>query len=450
MLFAITDIETTGSHASGNSIIEIGVVLFDGEKIIREFETLLDPGIRLPHFITSLTGITDDMLEPAPTFSQVADELEEIFENAVFVAHNVNFDYSFIKAEFNAMGRNFQMPRVCTMRVARKAFPGAPSYGLNNLCNWLGVTNESAHRALSDARAAHEIFQKSLSIIGDDVVHKMIGRASGDVFLPPNLDKKEFAALPEKPGVYYLLNEKGKPIYIGKAKNLRKRVKQHFTTNTDSKRNQAFMKEIFHVSFELTGTELIALLLEDAEIRKYWPAYNSAQKRRTPRVHVVRYYDQQGYDRLAIQESNKIIGAHKTFPSHYTARNWLMEISKEFDIDMRLLGLTMFDVHRELPLPDNHNKVMIEALRVLEKREPSYILQGEGRSDDEISAIVVRNGQLKGFAFVSMDLCSVEDIESALLILPPTEVNASIIATISSEHHGYIRIDDLQQANQYE
>ena len=446
MLYAITDIETTGSHASGNSIIEIGVVLHDGEKVIREFETLLDPGTRLPHFITSLTGITDDMLEPAPTFDQVADELEEIFENAVFVAHNVNFDYSFIKAEFNAIGRNFQMPRVCTLRLARKAFPGAPSYGLNNLCNWVGVVNETAHRALSDAKAAAEIFEKSLALLDEDVVRKMIGRASGDVFLPPNLDKKEFADLPEKAGVYYLLNDKGKPIYIGKAKNLKKRVKQHFTTNTDSKRNQAFMKEIYHISFELTGTELIALLLEDAEIRKYWPAYNSAQKRKTPRVNVVRYFDQQGYDRLAIQESNKIIAAHKTFPSHYTARNWLMDISKEFDIDMRLLGLTMFDIHRELPTPEIHNRVMDAALSELQSREPSFILQGEGRSEDEFSAIMVKNGQLKGYAFLPLDECSVEDIESSLTVLPSTEVNASLIAMITEEHHGYIKITGLENS----
>lgn len=446
MLFAITDIETTGSHAAGNSMIEIGIVLHDGQKVIREFETLLDPGVRLPAFITSLTGISDDMVEKAPTFSQIADDLEEIFENAIFVAHNVNFDYSFIKAEFNAIGRNFHMPKLCTMRLARKAFPGAPSYGLNNLCNWLGLVNETAHRALSDARAASEIFEKSKVLLDDDVISKMIGRSSGDVFLPPNLDKSEFAALPEKPGVYYLLNDKGKPIYIGKAMNLKKRVKQHFTTNTDSKRNQAFMKEIFHVSFELTGTELIAFLLEDAEIRKYWPAYNSAQKRKTPRVNVVRYMDQQGYDRLAIQESNKIIAAHKTFPSHYTARTWLMELAKEFDVDMRLLGLTMFDIHRDLPTPEEHNIVLDTALIELGKREPSFILQGEGRSEEEFSVVLVKSGVLKGFAFMPLDQCSIEEIESSLNVLPSTEVNASIIAMISHEHQGYIRLDQTQDA----
>ncbi len=207
MLFAITDIETTGSHASGNSIIEIGICLHDGEKVIREFETLLDPGKRIPSFITALTGINDEMVNSAPTFDQVADTLEEIFSDAVFVAHNVNFDYSFIREEFAALGRQFNRPRLCTMRFARKAFPGLTSYGLGSVCKWLSIENETAHRALSDARAAMTLFEKSLEVLNHEELQKMINKNSGEIFLPPNLDKKEFTNIPEKPGVYYLLNE---------------------------------------------------------------------------------------------------------------------------------------------------------------------------------------------------------------------------------------------------
>lgn len=447
MLFAITDIETTGSYASGNSIIEIGICLHDGKKIIREFETLLDPGTRLPHFITALTGITDEMLEPAPTFDQVADELEEIFSDAIFVAHNVNFDYSFIKAEFAAIGRSFSPPRLCTMRLARRAFPGLPSYGLGNICKWLNIENETAHRALSDARAAMDLFERSLPILDQDVLHKMISKHSGDFFLPPNLDKKEFQDLPEKAGVYYLLNEHGSPIYIGKAKNLKKRVRQHFTTSPESQRMQAFMKEIFHVTYELTGTELIALLLEDSEIRKHWPPHNNAQKRKTPKVNVVKYRDQSGYDRLAIQVSNKIVASHKSFSSSYVAKGWLMELSKEFEIDMRFLGLSMFDINALLPTSQDHNNRLEQALLECAKREPSFIIKGVGRTDDEHSFVFVRSGSLLGYAFLENDSHTVEFIESNLRRLAPTETNASIIANINEQYRGYVKIDHFEDVS---
>ena len=442
MLFAITDIETTGSHASGNSIIEIGVCVHDGEKVVREYHTLLDPGVLLPHFITSLTHITDDMLEGAPTFDQIADDLEEVLEGTIFVAHNVSFDHSFIRAEFNAIGRQWNPRRLCTVRLARKAFPGMPSYGLGNVCNWLGLTNEAAHRALGDARAAKDLFEKCIAILDPDEVSKMISKASGDVFLPANVDKNDFLALPEKAGVYYFLNEKGKPIYIGKAKNLKKRVRQHFSVEPEGKRMQAFMKEIHHISFDLTGTELIALLLEDREIRKHWPAYNRAQKNRVQKVHVVRYEDQKGYTRLAMQNSNKLIASHKSFSSTYTARAWLMEMAQEFALDMRLLGLDMFDIHAEIPTAEVHNNQLELALTELKKREPSFVLQANGRTDDEYSFILVRNGVLKGYSFLCSDNIDVDMIESSLEYLPPTETNASIISNLSERHVGLKRIDE--------
>lgn len=377
------------------------------------------------------------MLEGAPTFAQIADEIEELLDDAVFVAHNVSFDYSFIKAEFNAIGRPWHPSRVCTIRLARKAFPGLPSYGLGNVCNWLDITNENAHRALSDARATAILFEKSLAILEEDVVKKMIAKASGEVFLPPNLDKKEYTKVPEAPGVYYLLNEKGKPIYIGKAKNLKKRVKQHFTVQPESQRMQAFMKEIHHVSFELTGTELIALLLEDAEIRKHWPPYNSAQKRKAPKVHIVKYTDQSGLLRLATQSSHKIMSSHKSFSSHHSAKNWLMELAKEFDIDMRLLGLDMFDVNSTKEEKDVHNNKLFLALETLSSREPSFIIQAMGRDDDEYSYVVVKSGVLMGYCFLPPHVNDLDSIEFALKTLQPTEVNASIISNINPNYRGY-------------
>jgi DNA polymerase-3 subunit epsilon len=445
MLYAITDIETTGSHASGNSIIEIGVVLFDGVEVIREFSSLIDPGVRLPSYIVSLTGINDDMLEGAPPFHQIADELEETFEDAVFVAHNVNFDYSFIRAEFAAIGRNWNCPRLCTMRLARKAFPGFRSYGLGNLCTALDITNDQAHRALSDARAALEVFRNATVKFDDSELRKMIARTSGDVYLPPNLDTEVFNNLPESCGVYYLLNEKGKPVYIGKANNIRKRVRQHFTTNTDSKRMQAFMKEIHHIRTELTGTELIALLLEDAEIRKFWPAYNSAQKRKSPRVNIIRYTDQLGYNRLAMQISSRPTAAYKTFYSQHAARTWLGQLVSEFNIDPRLIGLNVFDLNATLPSAESHNETLEMAAKALTEREPSFVIKGSGRHENEISYVVVKNGQLCGYAFYPADENNPSFDPFSLTQIQPSETNMAIIGNINPHFKGYIDIAPLIQ-----
>lgn len=430
MLYAITDIETTGSYASGNSIIEIGICVHDGKQVVREYHTLLDPGVRLPAFITALTHIDDDMLKSAPTFPQIADALEEVLEGTVFVAHNVSFDYSFIKAEFAAIGRNWNSKRLCTVRLARKAFPGHRSYSLGNVCSLLGINNEAAHRALGDARAAKEVFEQCIAVLDESEINKMISRTTGEVHLPPNLDKKEYDALPEKAGVYFLMNEKGKPIYIGKARNLKKRVKQHFTTAAEGKRNQDFMRQIHHVSFEETGTELIALLLEDFEIRKHWPEHNRAQKKQAEQVHVIAYHDQVGYHRLAIQTGNKFVGSYKTFSTKFAARTWLMDMAGEFQIDMRLLGLDMFDIYAEADATEVHNAKLEEALNVMQQREPSFIIKGEGRSREEISYVVIRKGKLRGYTFLQDDIHQEDLIEESIKPLPSTETNAAIIASI--------------------
>jgi DNA polymerase-3 subunit epsilon len=441
MRFAITDIETTGSHASGNSIIEIGIVVYDGQVVVEEFSTLLDPGVRIPTYITGLTGITNEMLAGAPTFHQIADRLEEIFDGAIFVAHNVSFDHSFIRAEFAAIGRNWNPPRLCTMRMARKAFPGQKSYGLNAICTWMGLSNEHAHRALSDARVACEILMQTMPLVEASELKKMVAKHSGVVFLPPNLPEDTFQRLPETPGVYYLYNEKGKPLYIGKANNIKKRVKQHFTTNAESARAQSFMREVRDIGFQLAGNELIALLLEDAEIRKHWPPHNSAQKRKTRRVNVIRYTDQVGYDRLAVGNATHVMGAVRSFPSMAQAHRWLYALAAEFSIDQRLFGLSMFLPDAPLPEVDSHNELLQCALQAALSRDPSYIIESAGRHSQERSYVWVERGILKGYAFMEEENTDLNALEFHLQPLPHSENTSGILEAFLGQRWGYRRIE---------
>jgi DNA polymerase-3 subunit epsilon len=159
-LYAITDIETVGSAPGEGTIIEIAICLHDGEKIVDRYETLINPEKNIPPFIVSLTGINQTMLRRAPVFEEVADEIYDMLKEAVFVAHNVNFDFGFIKAEFDALGIVWKPQRLCTVRLARKSFPGHHKYGLSSICERLEIPNFSAHRAMGDAQATAILFDK--------------------------------------------------------------------------------------------------------------------------------------------------------------------------------------------------------------------------------------------------------------------------------------------------
>jgi DNA polymerase-3 subunit epsilon len=446
MIYAVTDIETTGSHAAGNSIIEIAVVLFDGERVLQEFSTLVDPGVDVPPYITGLTGITTDMLAGAPTFSAIADQLEEVFEGAVFVAHNVGFDFSFIRAEFAAIGRNWNPPRLCSMRMARKAFPGQSSYGLNKICSWMGLRNEQAHRALSDARVSAEIMRRSLPLVSAADMKGMLAAKNGTVFLPPNLSEQVYLRLPESTGIYYLYNEKGKPVYIGKATNIKKRIRQHFTTHPESSRYQHFLREVVDIGFTLTGNELLALLLEDHEIRTHWPQHNSAQKRKTNRVTVVSYEDYQGYRRLAAQPGGKVAGGVKTFASLNKAREWLHEMAKTYALDERLLGLSMFDDRKQMPVPTEHNEQVQIALTDFLHRDPSYIVASRGRQAEEHAYVLVERGLLKGYAFLTDSITHPDELLFHLKPLQHSENTSSILEAFEQTSWGYRRIYFEQSA----
>jgi DNA polymerase-3 subunit epsilon len=280
ILYAVTDIETTGGYASGNGITEIAVILTDGIEIIDEFQSLVNPGVPIPPYISTLTGITDEMVRRAPSFDDIADELEDFLAQGIFVAHNVNFDYSFVRESFASCGIDWKPQRMCTVRLSKKAFPGMRSYGLENLCREMEIFNQAAHRAYGDARATVEVLHRCLRVLDDKDVNRFVLKNTPEVFLPNHISLESFNALPQVTGIYFFLDQQMKPIYVGKAKNIRKRVQQHFSRELETPKQQAFMKDIHHFDHLLTGSELIALLVEDQEIRKSWPKFNRAQKRK--------------------------------------------------------------------------------------------------------------------------------------------------------------------------
>ena len=158
-VYAVVDIETTGSLKGGNAITEIAVVKVRDMEAISEWSTLVNPQRHIPAHITRLTGIDNNMVADAPLFAEIAGELTDQLEGCIFVAHNVGFDYSFIRAAYQSIGQDFRKPKYCTVRNARKAFPGLKSYSLGALTEYFDIDLNNAHRALNDARATADLLR---------------------------------------------------------------------------------------------------------------------------------------------------------------------------------------------------------------------------------------------------------------------------------------------------
>src|SRR6202012_4414037 len=228
----------------------------------------------IPIYIQALTGINNDMVRKAPLFDEVAADIYHLLNGKIFVAHNVNFDHSFVKYHLTAAGYDLQCNKLCTVRLGRKILPGMPSYSLGKLCRHLGIDNESRHRAAGDAEATAQLFSLLLKSDTQNHIPQSLKVNSKEQLLPANLPKRDVESLPSSPGVYYFHDDKGKVIYVGKAKNLKKRVCSHFTGNNPGPQRQEFLRNICKITFQLCGTELIAFVLEAVEIKRLWPKYN--------------------------------------------------------------------------------------------------------------------------------------------------------------------------------
>jgi DNA polymerase III subunit epsilon len=406
--YAIVDIETTGGNAQGSRITEIAIIIHDGSQVIERFETLVNPQKEIPLPIFALTGMTNEMVRHAPIFDDIAQEVFQLLNGRIFVAHNVNFDYSFVRHELEQAGFKFTARKLCTVRAARKVKPGVHSYSLENLCRSLQITNTQRHRAGSDADATAILFTKLLEWDVEGEIEKMLKIASQDQRLPPNVPPVDFEQLPEKPGVYYFYNRERKVVYVGKAINLKKRVASHFNGHKITAQRQNFLRDIYGISFEVCATELMALLLECTEIKKLWPVYNTALKRFDPKFGLYEYEARNGYKYLAITKLVKHQRGIEVFHSQYVGINLLRSLAERFTIDHRFCkygttaegeGIVRQDT-TNLPDVIHHNTQVANAIGFILQNKPSFVIIDKGRNADERSYILVEDGHFYGMGYV--------------------------------------------------
>ncbi len=278
MIYTIIDVETTGRS---NKLTEISIFKYDGTKIIDEFTSLVNPQLLIPDYITALTGIDNGMVADAPTFSEIAHAVLAITENTTFVAHNVNFDYNAIRNEFKDVDIDFNRKKLCTIRLSRKLIPGHKSYSLGKLCRAIGIPMSDRHRANGDALATVKLFQILLQKDTEKLIVKSTIKVGNQRDLSGKL-LKILDVLPNQSGLFYFHRFNGDILYIGKGKNIQKGVNLVFLRT--SNQNRSLLKEMDSVTFEATGSELIANIKFEEEVSMHKPKYNKHKKQNIQKV----------------------------------------------------------------------------------------------------------------------------------------------------------------------
>jgi len=437
--YAIVDIETTGGNARNSRTTEIAIIIHDGYNVLDRWESLVNPKQNIPSYITALTGISDETVSGAPIFEDIAKTVFEFLDNKIFVAHNVNFDYSFIRHELLAAGFEWSARKLCTVRATRKIKPGLSSYSLGNLCQSLSINVKNRHRAGGDADATALLFSKLVEWDLDGALQKMVKKTAQDQQLPPNLPPQDFERLPNCAGVYYFHDSTGKTIYIGKAINLKKRVASHFSGNNTSPQRQNFLRDICSISFEECATELMALLLECSEIQKLWPTYNRALKRFESKFGLYHYEARNGYRYLAVGKLSKFQSCVQEFNREIEAMEMLRLLSKEFEIDTRFCSFgkpiagdfipQLFDA--ALPDMRAHNEKVEMAIQKISCNRPTFAIIDAGRNPQEKSCIWVENGRFFGMGYISTDTV-ISDLMEFKEFVSPYKSNHYIMQLISS------------------
>ena len=416
--YAIIDIETTGGRADREKITEIAIILHDGEKIIDQWETLLNPERAIPYNITQITGITSEMVEDAPKFYEVAKKIVEMTEGAIFVAHNVRFDYGFIREEFKRLGFTYMRKQLCSIRLTRKAFPHLRSYALGNLIKHFDIKVKDRHRAMADAAATtvilEMIFQKEKS---EAEVLDMVNLGVKESKLPVNITMETLHQLPEEIGVYYFHDKNGNIVYVGKSINIKKRVVEHFRSKTNK---AAKLQQYVHdITFEKTGSELVALLFESHEIKRLQPSVNRAQRKKFFPYVLFEYENQLGYRCLSfakIKAKDRLkLNILREFPNLNAAKGMMRRLIEQFELCQSLCSVDntggpcfYYQLHKckgacvGEELPEDYNErieLVVDAIKI--DFENNFFIIDQGRSNDEHAIVLVEDGMYRGFGYAS-------------------------------------------------
>jgi DNA polymerase III subunit epsilon len=411
-MFAIIDIETCAGKFEFRKgrITEICILKHDGLSVIEKFTSLVNPECAISPYFAGLTGITNDMVVNAPKFHELAPKILEMTEGCIFVAHNVGFDYSFIKEEFNSLGYKYKRDTLCTVRLSRKLLPGRISYSLGHLCASLGIEIFGRHRAEGDAVATALLFDLLIQLKGQHPQYKNMGVEEIMVRRIDKIKSYILNKLPEECGVYYFLNKEGQIIYIGKSNNMYGRAQSHF--NSDINKSKKMLNDLYNVDFVVTGSELIALLLESEEIKKHKPKYNRMRKSEEF-SHCIDYFtDKKGILNFKIVPFDESESALASFISYSAARERLEAWIDNKELCLRYCHLTSEDsvcfnhqlkkcngICAGIEEAELYNKRALTIVNEYLFTHKNFVILDKGRRTGENSVVLIENSRYVGYGY---------------------------------------------------
>ncbi len=443
-MYAIIDIETTGGSYNEEGITEIAVYRFDGHKITDQFSSLVNPERKIQPFVANLTGINNEMLRSAPKFYEIAKRVIEITKDCILIAHNAQFDNRILTTEFDRLGYPFEKETLCTVELAQKLIPDMPSYSLGKLTRSLGIPISDRHRAQGDAKATLDLFKLLLTKdSGKEIITESI-RKDPKLYLEPKL-LDLIGDAPSSTGVYYMHKEDGTIIYIGKSKNIKKRLTQHFTS--DKRKSKRIQLEVASITYEKTGSELIALLKESEEIKQNKPIYNRALRRTLYTYQLCSFIDDEGYINLKIEKADARKKAITTFTNYQQAKSVLFKITEANQLCQKLTGLHstkgncfLYTIKECLGAcinkesPEEYNTRVETFLNNHSYENKHMLIIDKGRDIDERSVILIENGQYKGFGYYNLNF-QIDNSEVLRSIITPMQNNRDAQHIIQ----GYLR-----------
>jgi DNA polymerase-3 subunit epsilon len=412
-MYAILDIETTGGKYNEEGITEIAIYKFDGHKIVDQFCSLVNPERPIQPFVVNLTGINNEMLRQAPKFYEVAKRIIEITEDCIIVAHNALFDNRILTTEFDRLGYQYEKETLCTVELSKKLIPDMPSYSLGKLVRSLGIPLSNRHRAQGDAKATVSLFKMLLAKdTSKEIITESLRKDPKRQLEPKLLDIIENA--PTDTGVYYMHNKNGDIIYIGKSKNIKKRLTQHFTS--DNRKSKKIQLEVTAVTYQKTGSELIALLKESQEIKQNKPIYNRALRKTLFSHQLSSFTDENGYINLRIEKADGRRKAITTFTNYQQAKSQLFKITEENQLCQKLTGLhdtktgcfqysikECYGACLQKEPPEAYNSRVQAFLEKYNYETQHMLIIDRGREVEERSVILIENGIYKGFGFYNLN-----------------------------------------------
>lgn len=411
-MYAIVEIETTGLRGEDNRVTEVCILVHDGDKIIKEFTSLVNPEVSIGYKTLRKTGISDDMVLSAPKFYEIAKEVVELTRDCIFISHHVNYSFNGIRNELQSLGASYKRKKKSTLNLSRKVIPGQQSYSLGALCTQLGIHLPERYGAKDKAVATARLLERLWALDGNGVVDFNLNGKSAQTSLPPQWPKSAVASLPNVSGVYYFKNTEKKIIYVGKAKDIKQRVLSHLYSKAHKEMRLCF--ETAHIDYTHTGSELVALLLESDEIKKHLPKFNRAQKRIGYRYGVGAYLDNNGITNLFYDRLSKIKSPLACFYNQGECTAFLEELCENFELCPRFCNLQQisgacFHFHikkcrgvcRETESVESYNKRVDRALKPIEGDTKTYTIKAQGRKKNEESVILIENGIYKGFGFLN-------------------------------------------------